>query len=132
MRLVKVMSISLVLLGCQLVSSWLGASSSVLSIEHYINSSWQILARNSQNLHDSVYDTKLTAQKIILYIPKDENIDTITQAIKPGLADNNLIEIRYLPEDPKLIRDHGLLYLPYAYVVPGGRFNEMYGWDSFL
>jgi alpha,alpha-trehalase len=26
--------------------------------------------------------------------------------------------------------EHGLLYLPYPYIVPGGRFNEMYGWDS--
>ncbi|PZQ47882.1 MAG: alpha,alpha-trehalase [Micavibrio aeruginosavorus] len=26
--------------------------------------------------------------------------------------------------------DHGLLYLPFPYLVPGGRFNEMYGWDS--
>ncbi len=26
----------------------------------------------------------------------------------------------------------GLLYLPHPYVVPGGRFNEMYGWDSFF
>ena len=26
----------------------------------------------------------------------------------------------------------GLLYLPNSYVVPGGRFNEMYGWDSYF
>jgi alpha,alpha-trehalase len=26
----------------------------------------------------------------------------------------------------------GLLYLPKPYVVPGGRFNEMYGWDSYF
>lgn len=26
----------------------------------------------------------------------------------------------------------GLLYLPNPYVVPGERFNEMYGWDSFF
>ncbi|ODN43713.1 trehalase family glycosidase [Piscirickettsia litoralis] len=26
----------------------------------------------------------------------------------------------------------GLLYLPNAYVVPGGIFNEMYGWDSYF
>ncbi|MGA8493583.1 MAG: trehalase family glycosidase, partial [Terriglobales bacterium] len=26
----------------------------------------------------------------------------------------------------------GLLFLPYSYVVPGGRFNEMYGWDSYF
>lgn len=25
--------------------------------------------------------------------------------------------------------EHGLLYLPFPYLVPGGRFNEMYGWD---
>src|SRR5437588_8441420 len=42
------------------------------------------------------------------------------------------IELRSLPQDPASIRDHGLLYLPHAYVVPGGRFNEMYGWDSYF
>ena len=26
----------------------------------------------------------------------------------------------------------GLLYLPNRYVVPGGRFNEMYGWDTYF
>ena len=26
----------------------------------------------------------------------------------------------------------GLLYLPNKYVVPGGRFNEMYGWDTYF
>jgi alpha,alpha-trehalase len=30
------------------------------------------------------------------------------------------------------IPDEGLLYLPNPYVVPGGRFNEMYGWDSYF
>ena len=25
-----------------------------------------------------------------------------------------------------------MLYLPHDYVVPGGRFNEMYGWDSYF
>lgn len=27
-------------------------------------------------------------------------------------------------------RQHGLLYLPYPYLVPGGRFNSMYCWDT--
>ncbi len=26
----------------------------------------------------------------------------------------------------------GLLYLEHPYVVPGGQFNEMYGWDSYF
>jgi alpha,alpha-trehalase len=30
------------------------------------------------------------------------------------------------------IPKEGLLYLPNPYVVPGGRFNEMYGWDSYF
>jgi alpha,alpha-trehalase len=42
------------------------------------------------------------------------------------------IELRQLPDDPGEVREHGLLYLPYPYVVPGGRFNEMYGWDSYF
>ena len=33
---------------------------------------------------------------------------------------------------PEELHTPGLLYLPYPYVVPGGRFNEMYGWDSFF
>jgi alpha,alpha-trehalase len=37
-----------------------------------------------------------------------------------------------LPENPGTVREHGLLYLPRPYVVPGGRFNEMYGWDSYF
>ncbi|MCA1560852.1 MAG: alpha,alpha-trehalase, partial [Acidobacteria bacterium] len=36
------------------------------------------------------------------------------------------------PADLPNIKDHGLLYLPRPYVVPGGRFNEMYGWDSYF
>jgi alpha,alpha-trehalase len=34
--------------------------------------------------------------------------------------------------DPGKIDPAGLLYLPSKYVVPGGRFNEMYGWDSYF
>src|SRR5260370_495936 len=30
------------------------------------------------------------------------------------------------------IQPPGLLYLKNKYVVPGGRFNEMYGWDSYF
>lgn len=38
------------------------------------------------------------------------------------------------PGEPQVanIEPQGLLYLPNSYVVPGGRFNEMYGWDSYF
>src|SRR5271166_6451260 len=34
--------------------------------------------------------------------------------------------------DPGKIDPAGLLFLENRYVVPGGRFNEMYGWDSYF
>lgn len=42
------------------------------------------------------------------------------------------VYIDILPEKYSDITTQGLLYLPYPYVVPGGRFNEMYGWDSYF
>ena len=33
---------------------------------------------------------------------------------------------------PEELPGRGLLYLPKPYIVPGGRFNEMYGWDSYF
>ena len=33
---------------------------------------------------------------------------------------------------PQDLPAQGLLYLPNQYIVPGGRFNEMYGWDSYF
>jgi alpha,alpha-trehalase len=43
-----------------------------------------------------------------------------------------MIELRTLRADTREANEHGLLYLPRPYVVPGGRFNEMYGWDSYF
>ena len=47
-------------------------------------------------------------------------------------AELQKLDLRPLPSDPGQISDQGLLYLPRPYVVPGGRFNEMYGWDSYF
>ena len=30
------------------------------------------------------------------------------------------------------VANEGLLYLEQPYIVPGGQFNEMYGWDSYV
>jgi alpha,alpha-trehalase len=49
------------------------------------------------------------------------------------------VDVEHLPAihhpgqtDVQNINPPGLLYLPNSYVVPGGRFNEMYGWDSYF
>ena len=42
------------------------------------------------------------------------------------------VEIHRLGEIDMSKIQPGLLYLENKYVVPGGRFNEMYGWDSYF
>lgn len=69
-----------------------------------------------------------------MYVSRIEDLAGIERRLRaemPGGAFEK-ISLRTLPADPSSIREHGLLYLPETYVVPGGRFNEMYGWDSFF
>ena len=63
-----------------------------------------------------------------------ENIKLIEQRLRAQMSaeDFATIDIRQLPNDVDEVQEHGLLYLPHPYVVPGGRFNEMYGWDSYF
>jgi alpha,alpha-trehalase len=70
----------------------------------------------------------------LLYIAASEQPSRIDAELRGLLGDAVMrrVEIRALPRDPMSVRDHGLLYLPRPYVVPGGRFNEMYGWDSYF
>jgi len=56
------------------------------------------------------------------------------------LLNNSFVHVRSLPHViekmgdvmPEHLPAPGLLYLPNPYVVPGGRFNEMYDWDSYF
>lgn len=99
-------------------------------VVHYIEDSWDLLTRSHKNWLQSGIDPKLPIQKLIIYLPEKENIELI----KSEIASNKsaLIEFKHLPKNYAQIKEHGLLYLPHPYVVPGGRFNEMYGWDSFF
>src|SRR5215472_17335009 len=62
-----------------------------------------------------------------VYVPADEDLAKIEAALPA--VELGKITLRRLPAPTGF---QGLLYLPYAYVVPGGRFNEMYGWDSYF
>ncbi len=83
----------------------------------------------------SVVDPKIKVPPV-LYLPKDFPEPA---AVEKLATDCNVrvehlpIEIHRLGEiDTSKIQPHGLLYLENKYVVPGGRFNEMYGWDSYF
>src|SRR5579862_6176980 len=108
-----------------------------MSILDYIQHTWSVLTRSHRGLAEASVDPKfrtLPNGRWPVYVAANENIERVEQELRgempaPGFQK---IQILALPPDPGSIREQGLLYLPHDYVVPGGRFNEMYGWDSFF
>jgi alpha,alpha-trehalase len=120
-----------------LAQSGTATSAELQSVRSYIKRSWRTLMRSNARLADAAVDPKFpraAASRWPIYVSRKENIKQIEQTLKSQMsaADFEKLEIRQLPDDPGEISDQGLLYLPYPYVVPGGRFNEMYGWDSYF
>ena len=100
----------------------------------YIDSAWDTLTRSITDCQ-TVVDPKLKAAPV-LYLPAGF---AEPPAVQKLAKDCNVrveplpVEIHHLGEiDTSKIQTHGLLYLEHKYVVPGGRFNEMYGWDSYF
>ena len=84
----------------------------------------------------SISDPKFGAGATsVLYLPYGVTAPPAVAALsKCGVKVENLPKkitgLGTIPVDQ--LNAHGLLYLPNKYVVPGGRFNEMYGWDSYF
>jgi len=103
-------------------------------ILQYISSAWDTLTRSMTDCQ-SIVDPKIKASPV-LYLPAD----FVTPAAVQKLSTECNVRIEHLPMeihhlgeiDSSKIQPHGLLYLEHKYVVPGGRFNEMYGWDSYF
>ena len=103
----------------------------------YIDQAWNELTRTLKDIPIAVQDIKVPhdpGKPWPLYISGLEDLESIQTLLSRTLssADLSRVEIRTIPDDPDNIEEHGLLFLPYPYVVPGGRFNEMYGWDSYF
>lgn len=106
-------------------------------VKAYIKQTWKTLSRSLSHLLEAAKDPKINPQIngiYPVYISPQEDINLVTQTIKQALTSKEFeqIDLRILPSEPEQITEHGLLYLPHDYVVPGGRFNEMYGWDSYF
>jgi len=100
----------------------------------YISSAWDTLTRSMTECQ-SVVDPKIKVAPV-LYLPAGF---AEPPAVQKLIANCN-VRVEHLPMpihnlgeiDTGKIQPHGLLYLENKYVVPGGRFNEMYGWDSYF
>jgi alpha,alpha-trehalase len=109
----------------------------VKSVRTYIKQSWQTLARSLSHILEAARDEKVEhfpGKRWPVYISPQEDRYTVENALLEVLTQEEFeqIDLRVLPADYDHIEEHGLLYLPHDYVVPGGRFNEMYGWDSYF
>ena len=126
-----------------LVATGLGRAQSVAApeapakapaIDTYISNAWSTLSRSMTDCH-SVVDPKVKTAAL-LYLPKELPMpaDVLALQSKCNVKVERLpVQVQHFGEI-KLTDIHapGLLYLPNRYVVPGGRFNEMYGWDSYF
>jgi alpha,alpha-trehalase len=100
----------------------------------YIHQAWDTLTRSMTDCH-SLVDIKVTVNPVI-YLPADMKEPAEIKAV----AEKCHVKVMALPRRiekladvrPEELSAPGLLYLPDPYVVPGGRFNEMYGWDSYF
>jgi alpha,alpha-trehalase len=103
-------------------------------IRGYITSGWDTLTRSMVDCK-TIVDPKLTATPV-LYLPADFQVPATVEQLQRQCK----VQVQRLPAaihnlgemDPGKIDPPGLLYLENKYVVPGGRFNEMYGWDSYF
>ena len=115
------------------------------------NSFWDGLTRSidEDNIDNALKDTKSSTDKNYIYVPfKDEQAFKYYKKLESKRRDLNISIIKL----PKKLTDEylqsisgkpGLLVLALEknksnkikgipFVVPGGRFNEMYGWDSYF
>jgi len=101
---------------------------------NYIHGAWDTLTRSATDC-GSIADVKVTAVSV-LYLPAE----LAMPADVARLQEKCHVKVLRLPRPierladvrPEELPTPGLLYLPNPYVVPGGRFNEMYGWDSYF
>jgi alpha,alpha-trehalase len=104
------------------------------NIDTYIHQGWDSLSRSMAECKTLV-DPKVTTPPV-LYLP----FGAPAPPELLGLRGQCKIQIDHLPHRISQLGDvkeseipqPGLLYLPNRYVVPGGRFNEMFGWDSYF
>ena len=98
----------------------------------YIHAGWDELSRSMTDCH-SLVDVKVTTAPV-LYVPAELAVPAAVKELTASCG----VKVVALPKRIAKLGDlmpeelaadkmaPGLLYLPHKYVVPGGRFNEMY------
>ncbi len=103
----------------------------------YIKTTWKALTRSDAYLATAAVDPKFKPGpdgRWPVYVPQSDDLQVVEEGLRKDMpaASFKTIDLVPLPSDLDQLKVQGLLYLPHPYVVPGGRFNEMYGWDSYF
>ncbi len=103
----------------------------------YIKATWKVLTRSNANLGTAAVDPKFKPGpdgRWPVYVPQSDDLQIVEEGLRKDMSASafHSIDLVQLPTDLDSLKVQGLLYLPHAYIVPGGRFNEMYGWDSYF
>lgn len=109
----------------------------IAGVRAYIARTWETLTRSITDLPAAAHDPKFARAGQVrwpVYVAETESMAAVEARVRATLPDEarRTIRLAKLPRRASDVTQHGLLYLPHPYVVPGGRFNEMYGWDSFF
>lgn len=107
---------------------------SLTNIQDYISQGWDHLTRSLTDCR--TYPDVKTEGEPVLYLPAALPDTPLVTEMQKSCR----VRVDHLPEkitkggdvDVSKIQTEGLLYLEHPYVVPGGQFNEMYGWDSYF
>ncbi len=107
---------------------------SLTKIQQYISQGWDHLTRSLTDCR--TFEDVKTKGEPVLYLPTELRDPPVLEELQKRCK----VRVANLPEritkggdvDVSKIPTEGLLYLENPYVVPGGQFNEMYGWDSYF
>jgi alpha,alpha-trehalase len=105
-------------------------------LQLHISQMWPLLTRDLKHAVEATRDPKTQSVDTCLpvYVSASESPEAISAVLEKLLEPSDFAQVSVLPLPgaPEHITAHGVLYLPGRYVVPGGRFNELYGWDSYF
>ena len=111
------------------------ATEGLTDILDYIERGWTVLGRSLDNCNVVADRHPELHHGSVMYLPKDMPIPANVAELQKKCN----LKVEFLPVKvtragtPEVLSlPPGLLYLPNRYVVPGGMFNEMYGWDSYF
>jgi alpha,alpha-trehalase len=108
-----------------------------------VDRSWQPLVRRSDRIADIVPVLRASRVqpadgKLYVYYPESDAAAGQRLRADAAVLGDAAVVVVGLPRAldqawlERLDRQPGLLYLPQPYIVPGGQFVEMYGWDSYF